>query len=104
MRLEAALQLSSVIKKRGLIFRVGGRVTSLQRLWRTWTSSSTLRGIMEAIQLVAKSAFATRSGAVFVPAEAIQLVLKNAFAVHSGADPSYSRLPSKFWKSSLELW
>ena len=32
VRLEAALQLSSVIKKRGLIFRVGGRVTSLQRL------------------------------------------------------------------------
>ena len=32
VRLEAALQLSSVIKKRGLIFRVGGRVSSLQRL------------------------------------------------------------------------
>ena len=32
MRLEAALQLSSVIKKRGLIFRVGGRVSSLQKV------------------------------------------------------------------------
>ena len=32
VRLEAALQLSSFIKKRGLIFWVGGRVTSLQRL------------------------------------------------------------------------
>ena len=32
VRLEAALQLSSVNKKRGLIFRVGGRVSSLQRL------------------------------------------------------------------------
>ena len=32
VRLEAALQLSSVIKKRGLIFRVGGRVSSLQKV------------------------------------------------------------------------
>ena len=71
---------------------------------RAWSSSSILRGIMEAIQLVPKSAFATRSGAVFMPVEAIQLVLRNAFVTHSGADPSYSRLRSKSWKSSLELW
>ena len=49
---------------------------------RAWSSSSILRGIMEAIQVVPKS----------------------AFAMHSGADPSYSMLPSKSWKSSLELW